>query len=248
MRVLLVENDATAVTRLTLTFASAGFKAEVTDSGQEALDLLRHYEFDIVLLNLSLPNMEGRSLLSRMRAAGRTTPVLALSSVFQPAARIRAFTAGADDVVDQTIDSSELLARMGAIVRRSRGHSDAVLRVGAVALDMQQRQLVANGQTVSLSGKEFELLQLLMLRKNMVLTKDVILSHLYGEMDEPDAKIIDVFVCKIRSKLAKVGVKNVISTVWGRGYSVRDSAGEEGAKAIPLLPEPVQRQRHLVNA
>ena len=248
MRVLLVENDTAAAKRLSDTFASAAFNTEVIDTGEEGLDLLRHYEFEMVVLGSSLPDMEASSFISRMRAARHATPVLALSSALKPAERVRAFAAGADDVVDQTVDSSELLARMGAIVRRSRGHSDSILRVGAVALNMQQHEVVANGQVVRLTGKEFELLRLLVLRKNMVLTKDAVLSHLYGGMEEPEVKIVDVFVCKIRNKMAKVGLKDVISTVWGRGYTLRDSAGEDGRTAVPLTPEPAPLQHHLVMA
>jgi two-component system cell cycle response regulator CtrA len=248
MRVLLVENDVAAAKRLTDIFASAAFNTHVIDTGEEGLDLLRHYEFEMVVLGSGLPDMEGSSFISRMRAAGHATPVVALSSALKPAARVRAFAAGADDAVDQTVDSSELLARMGAIVRRSRGHSDSILRVGAVALNMQQHEVVANGQVVRLTGKEFELLRLLMLRKNMVLTKDAVLSHLYGGMEEPEVKIVDVFVCKIRSKMAKAGLKDVIGTVWGRGYSVRDGSGETARTAIPVTSEPAKLQRGLVMA
>jgi two-component system cell cycle response regulator CtrA len=244
MRLLMIENNAAVAKTLEAYCMAQGISPELTDTGEEGLELLRHYEFDLLILNLTLPDIDGSAVIRRVRAAGRTTPILALSAARNPRARVQAFAAGADDVVDQNIDPTELLARVRAIVRRSRGHSQSSLQIGAVTLDLEQHTVLANGTSVSLTGKEFGLLQLLMLRKNMVLTKDAILTQLYGGMDEPEVKIVDVFVCKIRKKLAQAGLNDFVGTLWGRGYTVRDQAGSTAPPETPLTPEPSKAPRH----
>jgi two-component system cell cycle response regulator CtrA len=242
MRVLLVENDVAGATNLTAYLADEGLAVEISSTGEEALELVRHYEFDIMLLNLMLPDLNGSTVISRMRTARRNTPILGLSSSVSAQPTIKALAAGADDVVARTIDRAELLARMRAVVRRSRGYSQPTLQVGDLTLSLEDQIVTVHGSEVRLTGKEFAILQLLMLRKNMVMTKEAILAQLYGGMDEPELKIIDVFVCKIRSKLAKVGAPNVIGTVWGRGYTVRDVTRDPYVPAPPRAPEPVQRK------
>jgi two-component system cell cycle response regulator CtrA len=248
MRVLLIEDNVARAKTLDAYFIAQGIAAERTDTGEEALELVRHYDFDLLIVNLALSALEGSAVIRRIRAAGRTTPILALSTMRNPRARVEAFTAGADDVVDQQVDPAELLARIRAIVRRSRGHSQSSLQIGAVTLNLELHTVVANGVSLSLTGKEFALLQLLMLRKNIVMTKDAILTQLYGGMDEPELKIIDVFVCKIRKKLAAVGLGDFIGTVWGRGYMVRDQAGGRADPATPAMPTPTEAPRRLVFA
>jgi two-component system cell cycle response regulator CtrA len=241
MRILLVDGKADPTSAFVSDLVANGFTVEITNTGIDALDLLRHYAFDLVLVQFVLPDTDGITFLTRMRTAGHNAPVLALNSAAQARYRTKALAAGADDVVEQGTDRDELIARMRAIVRRTRGHGQSRLQVGALALDIDQQMVTANGQHVHFTAKEFALLQLLMLRKNMVMTKDAILTNLYGGMDEPDIKIIDVFVCKIRNKLAKVGIADAISTVWGRGYTVRDQARGDFDVAQPSLPREVGR-------
>ena len=247
MRVLLVENDPALARALQASFAAQSLRIEAADSGDDALDLLRHYQYDIIVLNLSLPDIDGVHMISRIRASGIAAPVLALSSRRNRHDVPAAFAAGADDVVDESIDLTELIARMNAIVRRARGHSQSKLQVGALSLDLEQREVTANGNPVALTGKEFELLRLLMLRRNLVLTKEVILDQLYGGLDEPEVKIIDVFVCKIRKKLTRAGLDGIIGTVWGRGYTIQDASGGP-RHSTPRLPEPAIDLRRLVMA
>jgi two-component system cell cycle response regulator CtrA len=240
MRVLLVEADSSAAANLAEFLAKRGIQTEVAYTGEEALDLLRHYDFDVMVLHLALPDMDGCSLIARMRAARKATPVLALSGLSSPQIRLKALNTGADDAIHRLTDREEVLARMRSIVRRSCGHSRPVLQVGAVALDLEQGRVLVGETEVNLTGKEFAILQLLMMRKNMVLTKDTILSQVYGGMDEPELKIIDVFVCKIRSKLAKAGVTDHIGTVWGRGYTVRDVSRDTVVPSPINVPRPAQ--------
>jgi two-component system cell cycle response regulator CtrA len=226
MRVLLVEDDLVAARGISLMLTSGGAVVDLVDTGEEALELVRHYDYDIVVLDLLLPDMEGYEVVRRMRAARMETPVLILSGLSRPQAKVKGFGVGADDFITKPFDKAELLARMQAVVRRSKGFSQPVLRVGPLQLNLNSREVSVAGQPVHLTGKEFAILELLVLRKGMVLTKEAFLNHLYGGMDEPEMKIIDVFICKLRKKLAQAGATNLIGTVWGRGYMMREPAGD----------------------
>ena len=224
MRVLLVQNElATARSVMQVLKANGGIVDHV-ETGDEALDLVRHYDYDIVLLDLVLPDMDGYEVVRRMRSNRSEAPVIVMSSLSRPQDKVRAFGVGADDFITKPFDSTELVARMKAIVRRSKGYSQPTLRVGALQLNLESREVLVSGEPVHLTGKEYAMLELMVLRKGTVLTKEAFLNHLYGGMDEPEVKIIDVFICKLRKKLAQAGAGEIIGTVWGRGYMVRDQA------------------------
>ncbi len=224
MRVLLVEDDVTAARGITMMLKSGGLIVDSTDTGEEALELVKHYDYDIVVLDLMLPDMEGYEVVRRMRSARMDTPVLILSGLSRPGAKVKGFGVGADDYISKPFDKAELVARMQAVVRRSKGYSQPTLRVGALQLNLDSREVTVGKAPVHLTGKEYAILELLVLRKGSVLTKEAFLNHLYGGMDEPEMKIIDVFICKLRKKLAQAGAGNLIGTVWGRGYMLRDPA------------------------
>jgi two-component system, cell cycle response regulator CtrA len=228
MRALLIEDDLTAARGLSLMLRSGGTVVDQADTGEEALELAKHYDYDIVILDLMLPDMEGYEVVRRMRLARIDTPVLILSGLSRPQAKVKGLGMGADDFITKPFDKAELLARIQAVVRRSKGFSQPVLRVGPLHLNLDSREVTVGGKPVHLTGKEYAILELLVLRKGMVLTKEAFLNHLYGGMDEPEMKIIDVFVCKLRKKLAQAGADGLIGTVWGRGYMIRDT-GERPA-------------------
>ena len=224
-----------------LALKSGGVVVDITDTGEEALELVRHYDYDILVLDLMLPDMEGYEVVRRMRAARMETPVLILSGLSRPAAKVKGFGMGADDFISKPFDQGELIARVNAVVRRSKGYSQPTLRIGTMQLNLDSREVVVDGKTVHLTGKEYSILELLVLRKGMVLTKEAFLNHLYGGMDEPEMKIIDVFICKLRKKLAQAGADHLIGTVWGRGYMMRDPSGEMPyVAADPILAAPAR--------
>ena len=242
MRILLVDASS-HTTPLHAFIQSEGVVVEGADTGEETLNLLRHYPFDVVVLDLALPDMDGVTLISRLRLAGHHTPVLALLSSASIKHRLAALSAGADDVVGHETDRTEILARMRAIFRRSRGFSQPAIQCGQVTLNHEHQEVTIAGRHVHLTQKEFSLLQLLMLRKNVVMTKETILANLYGGLDEPEIKIIDVFICKLRSKLAKAGVTDLIGTVWGRGYIVREEGRDNHGTSQPRIPLPIEACR-----
>jgi two-component system cell cycle response regulator CtrA len=224
MRVLHVEDDMTAAKGVSLMLRSIGAVVHHSDTGEEALELTRHYEYDLVLLDVILPDIDGFVVVRRMRIARNDTPVLMLSGLVRPQAKVKALGLGADDYLGKPFDREELLARVRAVVRRNKGFSQPSLRIGPLELNLHSREVRVDERKLPLTGKEYSILELLMLRKGAVLTKEAFLNHLYGGMDEPELKIIDVFVCKLRKKLAQAGVDGVIGTVWGRGYMIRDPA------------------------
>lgn len=247
MRVLLAEDDLPLARALSLILRSTGAIVDQADLGEEALELARHYDYDILILDLMLPDIEGYEVVRRMRAARIETPVLILSGLSRPQAKVRGLGAGADDFITKPFDKAELLARMQAVVRRSRGLSQSIVRLGNLEINLDSKEATVSGKLIHLTGKEYAILELLALRKGFVLTKEAFLNHLYGGMDEPEMKIVDVFICKLRKKLAHAGLSNLIGTVWGRGYMIREGAN------VPLEPTskvlaPADRSQEAVSA
>jgi two-component system, cell cycle response regulator CtrA len=225
MRVLLVEDDTTTAKSIELMLKSEGFVVDTTNLGEDGLEIGKLYDYDIVILDLMLPDMDGYEVLRRLRAARVTTPVLILSGLAEPDNKIKGLGYGADDYLTKPFDKGELVARVNAIVRRSKGHAESVIRTGKLVVNLDARTVEVDGEAVHLTGKEYGILELLSLRKGTTLTKEMFLNHLYGGMDEPELKIIDVFICKLRKKLAQAtSGDNYIETVWGRGYVLRDPA------------------------
>ena len=238
MRVLLVEDDITAARGVALMLKSSGAVVNHVDTGEEALELARHYDYDIIILDLMLPDIEGFEVVRRLRVSRNDTPILILSGLTRPAAKVKGLSLGADDFITKPFDRAELLARIQAIVRRSKGFSQSTLYIGPLRLNMDSREVTVDDKMVPLTGKEYSILELLVLRKGMVLTKEAFLNHLYGGMDEPEMKIIDVFVCKLRKKLAQAGAGNMIGTIWGRGYMIREPAAAHDELSTHL-PTPL---------
>ena len=202
MRVLLIEDEATIAKSIELMLGTEGFNVYTTDLGEEGLDLGKLYDYDIILLDLNLPDMHGYDVLKKLRTAKVGTPVLILSGLNEIDSKVRALGFGADDYVTKPFHRDELVARIHAIVRRSKGHSQSVIRTGKLAVNLDAKTVEVDGSRVHLTGKEYSMLELLSLRKGTTLTKEMFLNHLYGGMDEPELKIIDVFICKLRKKLS----------------------------------------------
>ncbi|OSQ52135.1 response regulator transcription factor CtrA [Marivita geojedonensis] len=228
MRVLLVEDDPTTSKSIELMLGNANLNVYSTDLGEEGVDLAKLYDYDLILLDINLPDMNGFDVLRQLRLARIETPILILSGNDASEDKIKGFGFGADDYLTKPFHREELVARIHAIIRRSKGHSQSIIRTGKVEVNLDAKTVQVDGNTVHLTGKEYQMLELLSLRKGTTLTKEMFLNHLYGGMDEPELKIIDVFICKLRKKLAEAtGEGSHIETVWGRGYVLRDPEVEE---------------------
>ncbi|OYW55316.1 MAG: DNA-binding response regulator [Rhodobacterales bacterium 32-66-7] len=232
MRVLLIEDDPTTSRSIEMMLTHANLNVYCTDMGEDGVDLAKLYDYDLILLDLNLPDMSGHEVLRQVRQARVTTPILILSGSDDTESKLKGFGFGADDYLTKPFHREELVARIHAIIRRSKGHSQSVIKTGTIAVNLDAKTVDVDGKTVHLTGKEYQMLELLSLRKGTTLTKEMFLNHLYGGMDEPELKIIDVFICKLRKKLAEAtGGHNHIETVWGRGYVLRD----------PSAPVPVPK-------
>jgi two-component system cell cycle response regulator CtrA len=223
MRVLLVEDDPATAKSIEMMLTHANLNVYTTDLGEEGVDLAKLYDYDLILLDLGLPDMTGHDVLRQLRVARVDTPILILSGADDTDNKIKGFGFGADDYLTKPFHREELVARIHAIIRRSKGHAQSIIRTGKVTVNLDAKTVEVDGKPVHLTGKEYQMLELLSLRKGTTLTKEMFLNHLYGGMDEPELKIIDVFICKLRKKLSQATHgENYIETVWGRGYVLRD--------------------------
>jgi len=228
MRVLLIEDDRATAQFIERMLKSEGFNVYTTDLGEEGVDLGKVYDYDIILLDLNLPDMSGFEVLRTLRVAKVETPILILTGLGGIEDKVRGLGLGADDYMTKPFSKDELVARIHSIVRRSKGHAQSVIQTGDLLVNLNTKTAEVNGAPVQLTGKEYQMLELLSLRKGTTLTKEMFLNHLYGGMDEPEPKIIDVFICKLRKKLANVSNgKDYIETVWGRGYALREPSEDE---------------------
>ncbi len=235
MRVLLVEDDPMTAKSIEMMLTSANLNVYTTDLGEEGIDLAKLYDYDLILLDLNLPDMNGHEVLRQLRLAKIETPILILSGMDDTESKIKGFGFGADDYLTKPFHREELVARIHAIVRRSKGHAQSTIETGDISVNLDAKTVEALGRPVHLTGKEYQMFELLSLRKGTTLTKEMFLNHLYGGMDEPELKIIDVFICKLRKKLSTaLGGANYIETVWGRGYVLRDPIPDEHMQSIAI--------------
>jgi two-component system cell cycle response regulator CtrA len=238
MRVLLIEDDPATSKSIEMMLTHANLNVYATDLGEEGVDLAKLYDYDLILLDLGLPDMTGHDVLRQLRLARVETPILILSGADDTESKLKGFGFGADDYLTKPFHREELVARIHAIVRRSKGHSQSIIRTGKISVNLDAKTVEVNDMPVHLTGKEYQMLELLSLRKGTTLTKEMFLNHLYGGMDEPELKIIDVFICKLRKKLSEATEgENYIETVWGRGYVLRDPSpvGQDAPEELAAL-------------
>ena len=228
MRVLLIEDDSSTAQLIELMLRSENFHVYTTDLGEEGVDVGKLYDYDIILLDLNLPDMPGFEVLRSLRVSKVKTPILILSGLAGIDNKVRGFGFGADDYMTKPFHKDELVARIHAVVRRSKGHAQSVIQTGDLVVNLDTKTVEINGTRVHVTRKEYQMLELFSLRKSMTLSKEVFLNHLYGGVDEPEQKIIDVFICKLRKKLAKASNgKDYFETVWGRGYKLREPGKDQ---------------------
>ena len=237
MHILLVEDNPVAAKSIELKLVAEGHNAFTTDLGEDAIELASVYDYDAVLLDLDLADMDGLDVLRAIRMKKIRTPGIILTATVDVETKVKALSAGADDFITKPFHKAELAARINAVVRRSRGHSESIIRTGNIALNIDTRTAEVCGTPVHLTPSEYKVLELLSLRKNSVLTKEMCLNHLYNGLKEPEVKIIDVFICKLRKKLAAAAQgDNQIETVWGGGYMLRDTpASRDSAETAQPL-------------
>lgn len=227
MHILLIEDDKAMNQNISLILKHAGMIVESALLARDGLELLKLYEYDLIILDLMLPDMTGADVLRTVRSSGVKTPVLVLSAIELAHKKVECLSAGADDYVNKPFNAEELVARVNAIVRRSKGHAESIVKVGKMVIDLDTKVVTVADKILTLTGKEYALVELLALKKGSTVSKEQFLNHLYNGMDEPEIKIIDVFFCKIRAKIKELsGGEDYITTVWGRGYILQDMSAE----------------------
>ena len=221
MRILLIDDDVVLAQTICDALEEEGFHVDEADRGEDGLELAELYEYQVMVLDLGLPDMRGDEVLQNLRQKNAKLPVLILSGETEVEKRLTCLEAGADDYLVKPFNLKELVARLHALARRANGHAQNRLTFGEVTLDLTAPDVRVGSTRVDLTAKEYRMFELLCLRKGNVVSKESFLDHLYGGMDEPEMKIIDVFICKLRKKIEAAGAKeDVIQTVWGRGYRV----------------------------
>lgn len=219
MRILITDTTWT-MAALTHDLREAGFLVTGAADGAEILEYLRTGQQDAVLIDPDLPDMAARDLLRRVREADARVPLCLVQTDVSRADRQQAMTEGADDVIDWPRQAGgDLMARLRAYVRRARGFARPQIGLGVLTLDLDLRQVRAGGTLVPLTRLEYEIVESLALRRGAVMTREEIMLQLYAWEDEPDAKILDVYLCRIRSKLAAAGAGgSLIATSYSHGY------------------------------
>lgn len=228
MKVLIIEDDVQLAKTISLTFNQLKIQHDHSVSALDALEMLGVYEYDLLLLDVLLPDMNGLELLKKIRSNNMNTPVLILSGLNDYEHKIEGLNIGADDYLTKPFNKNELVARINALVRRSNGLSKDLIRVGDLEIDLGTKQVNVSNTTVSLTNKEYSILEILARRQGKPVSKEQLLDRLYGGIDEPEPKIIDVFICKLRKKLQRVSNINYIGTMWGQGYII-----QTGEKHLP---------------
>jgi two-component system cell cycle response regulator CtrA len=223
MRVLLIEDDKAMARAVNLMLTSEGLDVHAADLGECGLKLAKRHDYDVVILDLQLPDIPGLEVLQSLRSAGVPAPVLVLSGNIQTDAKIKALNAGADDYMTKPFHKSELVARIYALARRIRIQPPRLITTGKLTVDLNAKTVEACGRKVNLTIKEYEMLELLCDRKGVTVTKEAFITRLYADTDPPEQKIVDVFICKLRKKLtAATNGEHCIMTIWARGYMLCD--------------------------
>ena len=223
MRVLLIEDNEAVSQMIELLLSGKGFNVTAAGLGEDGIDYAKSYDYDAIVLDLQLPDMSGHQVLKALRLAKVQTPVLMLSGNMAVEAKVKSLGFGADDYMTKPFHRDELIARINAIVRRAQGHAQTIITTGKLNVNLDSRTVEAKGVRIPVTGREYQILELLSLRKGATLSKNMVLDHLYGGMDEPEIKIIDVFICKLRKKLAAAcDGEQYIETIWGSGYRMHD--------------------------
>lgn len=229
MRVLSIEPDGATAQSITLMLRSEGFVVQHTDLGEEGIDLGRLYDYDVILLALNLPDISGYEVLHVLRRSNVKTPIVILSGLAGIEDQVKGLGMGADAYLTKPFHKDLLVAHMYAVVRRSKGHAQSIVRAGDLAVNFSTRRVHIRNQEIFLTGKEYQLLELLAIRLGTTVDKAMALMHLYGD-NQPEGKIIDVFICKIRKKIEGVaGEIEYIETVWGKGFRLRSPIVEASA-------------------
>lgn len=237
MRILLIEDDRATVDAFKYRSGEHSFKFHTYGTGEDGISAAKSFEYDVIVCELALPDMEGQRVVSQLRNAKVEAPIVVTSALCSsPEEQLKLYGLGVDDILLKPFNLKVAMAKLDVLVRRSRGITQQFVEIDDLIINLSQKVAEISGVRVHLTGKEFSMLEFLALRKGSAITKEMFLNHLYGGMDEPEIKIVDVFICKLRKKLADAsGGKNYIETVWGRGYVLRNPTPQETEQPVQAV-------------
>lgn len=225
MRILLIEDDTAVADAIGLMLRAEDICVDVSDSGEDGIEFARHFDYDVIMLDLGLPDISGFEVLRLLRKANIETPLLVLSGAGTIESKVKALNAGADDYMTKPFNRDELIARLRMLVRRSRGFSASVINIGPLTLNLAARIVEIDGRRVRLSDKEYQILELLCLRRGVTVNKETLINHLYVDGEGPESYTIGLFMYRLRKKLAEASAgRDYIETVRQQGYLLRAAA------------------------
>jgi two-component system cell cycle response regulator CtrA len=225
-----------------------GHGCDLAEPFAEVASIAQHSgPYDVVVLDVADARLQAFAALRELRRRGLRMPVVVITNSISVEDEQTALNLGADDVLIRPVRAPVLIARMQAILRRGLGHASSQLSCGNVVLDQARRTVTVDSRHVRITCREFDVLEMLMLRRGVLLTKEQFMSRAYGVEDGPDQRILDVFVCKLRRKLAAAGSAEIVRTIWGRGYVLEDPSAAEVAAARGRFQtgQPRMRRAHL---
>jgi two-component system, cell cycle response regulator CtrA len=240
MRVLLIEDDLSTAKSVQLSLLVQDIKCTICHTGYEGVTQATNSQYDIILLDMILPDLDGTEVIYKLRQNKVQTPILILSAITHPDQKIKALKLGADDYMTKPFNNTELIARIKAIVKRANKDIKSIAHIGKVTIDFNLKTVKVLDKHIHLTDKEYAIVELLALKRTGFSTKEHIMEYLYGNINQAPIKIINVFICRVRKKLEKAsGGYNFIQTVWGSGYRLLEEGEKLGARqelfAKPML-------------
>ncbi len=224
MRILVVEDDADVNQYIAKNLREHGHTVDTAMDGARGLALATSEHYDVLLLDRLMPQMDGLTLLKTLRQAGNTTPVLILSALGEVDDRVEGLTSGGDDYLVKPFAFVELLARLEVLARRGQpaNHSDIILQAGGVTMDLLARKVTRDGENILLQAREFKLLEFLLRHKNQVVTRTMLLEHVWEYHFDPQTNVIDVHISRLRQKIDRDPAQSLVKTIRGAGYTIED--------------------------
>jgi two-component system OmpR family response regulator len=218
VRVLVVEDEPDLASVIARVLTDAGWSADTAGDGETALAMVRDDVYDLIVLDLMLPDVAGDEILASVRKHGRPLPVLVLTARDEVHDRVRLLDSGADDYVIKPFEPAELVSRCRALVRRAAGHDRAAITIDEIQIDLARRLVTRDGDAVALTPREFRVLEYLALHRGRVVSRQELMSHLYSDADDTWSNVLDVYVSSLRRKLRS----DVIETRRGHGFTIPD--------------------------
>ena len=223
MRILIVEDDSRLLLQLDQYMQSQGFSVDLADDGEKALYQLKEYNYDLAIVDVGLPNIDGFEVVKRARASDISCPIIILTARDRWQEKVKGLESGADDYLTKPFVHEELLARVKALIRRSAGQASPIMQKGPLSLDTIANQLYVDEQPIELTAYEYKVIEYLMMNPNKVVSKTEMVEHIYDQDFDLDSNVIEVFVGRLRRKIDKDNLIKPIETLRGRGYRLNAS-------------------------